>query len=99
VLQNLFRKSLLFNILLGFVVCLMIVFVFLQTLNFWTNHGEYLRVPEVKGKSLAEATALLEKQGFEVIIQDSVFQDTVKPLAVIKQFPDPDYKSRNSPLG
>ena len=88
--ENIFRKSLVFNILLGLGVSLLIVFLFLQTLNFWTNHGEYLRVPEVKGKSLAEATDLLEKQGFDVIIQDSVFQDTSAPLAVLKQFPDPD---------
>ncbi len=87
---DIFRKSLIVNILLGIGISLLIVFFFLQTLNFWTNHGEYLRVPEVKGKSLQEATDLLEKQGFDVIIQDSVFQDTTAPLAVVKQFPDPD---------
>ena len=89
-LQNLVRKSLLFNIMLGLIISLLIIFIFLQTLNFWTNHGEYLRVPEVKGKSLADGTSLLEKQGFDVVIQDSVYNDTVPPLAVIKQFPDPD---------
>lgn len=87
---NILKKSLPANILLGIGISLFIVFLFLQTLNFWTNHGEYLRVPEVKGKSLQEATLILEKQGFDVIIQDSVFQDTTAPLAVIKQFPDPD---------
>ena len=76
--------------MLGLIISLLIIFIFLQTLNFWTNHGEYLRVPEVKGKSLADATSLLEKQGFDVVIQDSVYKDTVPPLAVIKQFPDPD---------
>lgn len=86
----LFGRSLLVNILAGIVLSLLIVFLFLQTLNFWTNHGEYLRVPAVKGKSLSEATTLLEKQGFDVIIQDSIFQDTVPPLAVLKQFPEPD---------
>jgi eukaryotic-like serine/threonine-protein kinase len=90
VVPNLLKKSLPANILLGVGISILIMFLFLQTLNFWTNHGEYLRVPEVKGKSLQEATSILEKQGFEVIIQDSVFQDTTEPLAVIKQFPDPD---------
>lgn len=87
---NIFKKSLLVNFLLGIGIILLIVFAFLQTLNFWTNHGDYLRVPEVKGKSLQEATSILEKQGFDVIIQDSVFQETTAPLAVVKQFPDPD---------
>jgi beta-lactam-binding protein with PASTA domain len=84
------QKSLGVNILAGIVISVLIVFLFLQTLNFWTNHGEYLRVPEVKGKTLSEATSFLEKQGFEVIIQDSIYQDTVPPLAVLKQFPEPD---------
>lgn len=83
-------KSLVWNILLGIVATVVIVLLFLQTLNFWTNHGEYLRVPDVKGKKLDEATVFLEKQGFDVIIQDSVFQDTVPPLQIIKQFPEPD---------
>jgi eukaryotic-like serine/threonine-protein kinase len=83
-------KSLVWNILLGVVATVVIVLLFLQTLNFWTNHGEYLRVPDVKGKKLDEATLFLEKQGFDVIIQDSIFQDTVPPLQIIKQFPEPD---------
>lgn len=72
------------------VATVVIVLLFLQTLNFWTNHGEYLRVPDVKGKRLDEATLFLEKQGFDVIIQDSIFQDTIPPLQIIKQFPEPD---------
>ncbi len=83
-------KSLALNILIGLLATVVIVFLFLQTLNFWTNHGEYLRVPDVKGKQLDEASKFLEGQGFEVIIQDSIFQDTVAPLQVIKQFPEPD---------
>ncbi|MFN5646052.1 MAG: PASTA domain-containing protein, partial [Sphingobacteriales bacterium] len=83
-------KSLALNILLGILATVVIVFLFLQSLNFWTNHGAYLRVPDVKGKKLEDAAQFLEKQGFEVIIQDSVFQDTTPPLQVIKQFPEPD---------
>lgn len=84
------NRSLGLNILLGVGVSLLIVFLFLQTLNFWTNHGEYLKVPEVKGKKLEDAVKLLEDDGFEVYIQDSVYQDTTPPLTVVKQFPDPD---------
>jgi beta-lactam-binding protein with PASTA domain len=87
---SLFERSLGANILAGIGISLLIIFLFLQTLNFWTNHGEYLRVPEVKGKTLAEATVFLEKQGFEIIIQDSIYQDTMPPLVVLKQFPEPD---------
>lgn len=87
---RLLQRSLGVNILAGIAISLLIILLFLQTLNFWTNHGEYLRVPEVKGKTLGEATEFLEKQGFEVIIQDSIYQDTMPPLAVLKQFPETD---------
>jgi eukaryotic-like serine/threonine-protein kinase len=87
---SIFERSLGASILAGIGISVLIIFLFLQTLNFWTNHGEYLRVPEVKGKTLAEATAFLEKQGFEIIIQDSIYQDTMPPLVVLKQFPEPD---------
>lgn len=83
-------KSLGANIALGVVTSLFLLFLFLQTLNFWTNHGEYLRVPDVTGKTLDEATRLLEEQGFEILIQDSIYQDTLLPLEVMKQFPDAD---------
>jgi eukaryotic-like serine/threonine-protein kinase len=87
---SIFERSLGASILAGIGISVLIIFLFLQTLNFWTNHGEYLRVPEVKGKTLAEATDFLEKQGFEIIIQDSIYQDTMPPLVVLKQFPEPD---------
>ena len=78
------------NIIVGVVVSFLLVFIFFQTLQFWTNHGEYLKVPDVKGKTLKDAAQILEKNGFEIVIQDSVFNDTLPPLAVTKQFPDPD---------
>lgn len=87
---GLLKRSLPLNIGLGILASILIVFLFLQTLNFFTNHGEYLRVPDVTGKTLGEATKLLEEQGFDILIQDSIYQDTLKPLEIVKQFPDVD---------
>lgn len=87
---NRLQRSLPLNIGLGILASLLIVLLFLQTLKFFTNHGEYLRVPDITGKTLGEATKLLEDQGFDIVIQDSIYQDTLKPLEIIKQFPDAD---------
>lgn len=84
------KKPLWVNILTGLGVSLLIMVLFFQTLEFWTNHGEYLRVPDVKGKNYREASDLLDKAGFDVVVQDSVYYDTLAPLVIIKQFPDPD---------
>ena len=66
------------------------MFLFLKMLGWITKHGEYLKVPAVTGMKTSEAIKLLEKQGFEVYIQDSIFTDTAARGIVLKQLPDPD---------
>lgn len=78
------------NLLAAIAIIVILVFIFLQSLEFFTNHGKVLRVPSVKGLSVDQATKTLEAQGFEVSIQDSVYIDTAARLSVIKQFPDPE---------
>ena len=65
-----------------------ILSVFLLTLNMITNHGEYLTVPEVKGKNYVEVLDDLESKGFDVVIQDSIYVDSLAPNSIIKQFPE-----------
>lgn len=90
VFTSLKKRPLWVNILTALGVSLLVLFLFFQTLEFWTNHGEYLRVPDVKGKAYQEAADLLDKAGFDVVVQDSVFYDTLPPQVIVKQFPDPD---------
>jgi beta-lactam-binding protein with PASTA domain len=84
------RRPLWQNILIGFGVSVFLLMVFLFMLNRITNHGEYLVVPEVKGKSYIQVQDELENQGFEVVIQDSIYIDSIAPNAIIKQFPEPE---------
>jgi eukaryotic-like serine/threonine-protein kinase len=78
------------NILAGIVISIVIVLLFFLSLRWLTHHGVARAVPSVTGKTLDEAKAYLEKQGFEVIIQDSVFVDTLPPSGVIRQVPESD---------
>ncbi len=72
----------------GLVIALFVVFVF--SLNWLTHHGEAKTVPSVVGQRLDEVRTLLENQGFEMVIQDSVYNDALKPSVIIKQVPEPD---------
>jgi beta-lactam-binding protein with PASTA domain len=90
VFRSITSRSLWLNILAALLLSFLFFFLFLQALDMITRHGKYLRVPDVKGKKVGEAIRVLESQGFEVVIQDSVYRDTVPPLQVLKQFPDPD---------
>ena len=88
--RSLTSRSPVFNALAALALSFLVLFLFLQALDGITRHGKYLRVPSVKGKKAAQAIELLEGQGFEVVVQDSVYNDTVPPLQVMKQFPDPE---------
>jgi beta-lactam-binding protein with PASTA domain len=78
------------NILAAIVIALIIFFIFIFSLNWLTHHNQAKSVPLVQGKSFDDAKATLEKAGFEVVIQDSLYIDTAKPLSVLKQIPESD---------
>ncbi|HNJ95285.1 MAG: PASTA domain-containing protein [Ferruginibacter sp.] len=78
------------NLLAAILLGLLLLFLFLKMLGWITKHGEYLKVPAITGMKTTDAVKLLEKQGFDVFIQDSVFTDTAARGVVLKQIPDPN---------
>lgn len=83
-------KPLWINILAGFVLLIVLLLLFLGSLDLITHHGKTMKIPAVVGQSIDQARKTLESQGFEIQIQDSIYNDTIPPLEVIKQFPDAD---------
>lgn len=82
------HRSFWVNLLAAGALGFLIIFLILQLLGWITKHGEYLTVPSVTGKPTGEAIRFLEEKGFDVVIADSVYTDTVKRGTVIKQLPD-----------
>jgi beta-lactam-binding protein with PASTA domain len=76
------------NLLAAGLLGILMIFIFLQLLGKITRHGEHLTVPAVIGTPTDSAVKLLEGQGFDVAIQDSVYTDTLAAGTVIKQLPD-----------
>ena len=76
------------NFLAAVILAFLLIFLVLQLLGWITKHGEYLTVPAVNGKDSKKAIELLESKGFEVVIQDSVYTDSLPRGSVIKQLPD-----------
>lgn len=93
-MRNVFKfvthRPLWVNILAGIILVLLIFFLFLSSLKCLTGHGRSATVPSVAGKTYDEAKQILKKAGFDVDIQDSLYVDTLRPMTVIKQFPDAD---------
>jgi eukaryotic-like serine/threonine-protein kinase len=78
------------NILVAIGLAVGLFFLFLLSLSILTKHDKIIKVPSVKGKSIAEARKLLDAAGFELAIQDSVYVDTISRQQVLKQFPEAD---------
>lgn len=81
------RQSLWVNLLAAFGLVLLLVLGTLWMLGFITNHGQYEKVPSVTGLSVAKATEALESKGFDVEVQDSVWDPMQPPQVVLKQMP------------
>lgn len=76
------------NLLAAMVLAFLLFFAFLKMLGIITKHGDTLTVPAVLGKKTDDAIKLLERKGFEVQIQDSVYTDTAAAGIVLKQLPE-----------
>ena len=82
------QKPLWINILVAIGLFMLLIFIFLGSLDFITKHGSNVTVPSVIGKNLEAAKKILEAKGFEVEVQDSVFIDSLPRLTVTRQTPD-----------
>ncbi len=88
--QFLTKRSFVLNLVIAILLALAVIFAFFQLLDMITKHGEYIKVPEVKGQNIEQAKKILEAQGFEVEVQDSVYYDSLPKLSVVKQSPVPN---------
>ena len=78
------------HIVIAIVLAVIFFILFVFSLKLMTHHGSSRTVPLVVGKNIDEAERILDKEGFEMVIQDSVYVDTLPPLAVIRQIPESD---------
>lgn len=83
------KQPFIINLLAAFILIFLVGFLFFESLGWITNHGSYLKVPSVTGIKVDDALKLLEKEGFEVVITDSAYNDSMPMNTVKKQLPDP----------
>jgi beta-lactam-binding protein with PASTA domain len=89
-IQKIVQKPLWQNILIGIGGLFFLLIVFFLSLGWITGYGKTAKVSSVVGQRYIAAQQQLEKEGFEVVILDSVYVDSVAKLAVIRQTPEAD---------
>lgn len=83
-------KPLWVNMLAGLGIILLMVLLFFTSLSWLTGYGKIEKVPTVTGQNVLAAKKMLEEKGFDVVIQDSVYIDTIAKQAVVRQSPEAD---------
>ncbi len=89
-IQKIVQKPLWQNILIGIWGLFFLLIVFFLSLGWITGYGKTAKVASVVGQSYVAAQLQLEKEGFEVVILDSIYVDSIAKLAVIRQTPEAD---------
>jgi len=81
------QKSILFNLLVMFGISIALLILFFGSLNWLTNHGRQVTVPNTFGMKMDKAIDILEDMGFRVEV-DSTYKAGRKPLEVLFQEPE-----------
>jgi beta-lactam-binding protein with PASTA domain len=87
-IEQITRKPLWVNMLFAMLLVIILVFLFFGSLAWLTGFGKTQKVPAVTGQNIRAAIKTLEASGLEVVIQDSVFIDTMAKQAVVRQIPE-----------
>ncbi|MBK9511271.1 MAG: PASTA domain-containing protein [Cytophagaceae bacterium] len=75
---------------LGIVISVILIFFFsffFIYLPWSTNHGESVKVPDLKGLSIEDAENLLDNADLDFEVSDSIFVPGAKPLSVLSNYP------------
>ena len=83
-------RPLWFHMLIALIAIIVLILIFLLSLNWITRHGESRTVPAVVGKNISEVEKFLETKGFDVVVQDSAYYDSLPPGFVLRQVPEAD---------
>ncbi|MFM9986867.1 MAG: PASTA domain-containing protein [Flavobacteriales bacterium] len=78
-----FRKTLL-RVTLVYLGFMALIWFFL---NWYTDHGEFITVPELKGMKLEEAIKALDERDLDHLVIDSIYDKKAVPGSIMDQSP------------
>lgn len=85
------KNSFKFISLIGIVLIVFIILAMVFT-NWFTRHGKSVNVPNIVGMQAEKAFTLIDDNGLEMIIIDSVYREDMKPMSIVEQDPIADAK-------
>ena len=88
-LRSLFHWKVLINLLLAIAVFVGLVWLTFRWLEYHTNHGKEIPVPNVINRSVHDAIKVLDDSGLEYEVDSGKFNPKYRPFQVLDIFPKP----------
>ena len=86
--QYIFSKHFLINLVLAIVLIAALIFGTLFFLDWKTNHGQQIEVPELYKMNLDQASAALEERGLNLTLEDTInYNPEFPPYSVLDYQP------------
>ncbi len=89
-IDKLLKKPLWVNILAGIGAIFLLLILFFFSLGWITGNGKTEKVPNVLGLDVVAAQKNIQALGFDVVLQDSIYVDTLARNSVLRQTPEAD---------
>lgn len=84
-------------IFIGLIIILIVLFIFYFYLPLISHHGESITVPNIVGLVYDDLDEFLTDRNFRFeVTEDSGFNSSFPPLAVLKQYPEPGQKVKEN---
>lgn len=85
-------KTFKYNALAAAGITIFLLLLNMFALRIYTDHGESIAVPNLKGESLDEVARALKRLDLRFQVQDSIYSRETKPGTVFDHFPKPGMK-------
>ena len=85
-------RTFIVNVLAALGITILLILFIIVFLKIYTDHGESVEIPDLKGKTTYEVADLLDRKDLRFEIRDSVYSLETSPGTVLDQFPKPGMK-------
>lgn len=88
-LRSFFHWKVFVNLIVALVIFVGVVWLTFRWLEFHTNHGEEIQVPNVVNMKVHQAIEVLDDQGLEYEVDSFKYDPKFKPYQVLQIYPSP----------
>jgi beta-lactam-binding protein with PASTA domain len=89
-------KQFFVHLALILVTVFIIFFCIIKWLSSYTNHGEFIEVPDFKGKQISELKSFVNNEEVSYQVIDSIYDPKEKPGIVLRQEPEAKSKVKHN---